>query len=199
LYKGELKRKELENEKIALNLSLAEERSYFKSLIIAGVLLLCIIILTYSILLYKKRKKTIQLNRILEASKEVVLQQKELLLQNIAVLKKDLEEVQKENDTFYFSQSAIQYNFSDIIYLESSNNYVLIHTVGRTRPLLERIKMIELIKEFPTSIFIKAHRSYYVNKNHIVARPSKYQFEMSNGVSLSASRSCVDNLDGILT
>lgn len=201
LYQGELTRKELENEKIALNLSLAEERSYFKSLIIAGILLLCIIILIYSLLLYQKKQKAIQLNKILEASKEVVLQQKELLLQNIAVLKKDLDAVQQDqaNDTFYFSQSAIQLNFSDIIYLESSNNYVLIHIKTRTSPLLERIKMIELIKTFPSTTFIKTHRSYYVNKNHIIARPSKYRFKMSNGVYLNASRSCVGNLNGILT
>lgn len=200
LYEGELKRKELENEKIALNLSLAEEHSNYKSMIILGTLLLCLIILIYSVLLYKKRQKAIQLNKILAASNEVVLQQKELLVHNVASLKKDLDSFQQDqaNDTFYFSQSAIQLNFSDIIYLESSNNYVLIHVVGRTRPLLERIKMIELVKEFPSSIFIKTHRSYYVNKNHIVARPSKYQFEMSTGISLSASRSCVDNLEGIL-
>jgi len=201
LYKEELKQKELEKDKIALNLSLTEQQSNFKSLIIAGIFLLCIIIFIYSVVLYKKRQQAIQLNRILAASKEVVLQQKELLVQNIETLKKDLDNIQQDqtNDTFYFSQSAIQLNFSDIIYLESSNNYVLIHIVGRPTPLLERIKMIELIKEFPSSIFIKAHRSYYVNKNHMVARPSKYRFEMSNGVLLNASRSCVENLNGILS
>lgn len=201
LYAEELKQKELENEKIALNLYLAKQRSNFKSLIIASILLLCIIIFIYSVILYKKRQKTIQLNKILAASKEVVLQQKELLVQNIETLKKDLDNVQQDqaNDTFYFSQSAIQFDFSDIIYLESSNNYVLIHIKSRTSPLLERIKMIELIKTFPRTTFIKTHRSYYVNKNHIIARPSKYRFKMSNGVYLNASRSCVGNLNGILT
>lgn len=201
LYEGELKRKELENEAIALNLSLTEERSNFKSILIVGIVILCLIILIYSIILYQKRQKAIQLNQILAASNEVVLQQKELLVQNIEVLKKDLNSVQQDqkNETVYFSQSAIQLNFSDIIFLESSNNYVLIHVVGRETPLLERIKMIELVKDFPSSIFIKTHRSYYVNKNHIVARPSKYRFELSNGIFLNASRSCVENLEGILT
>lgn len=201
LYQEELRRKDLEKDKIALNLSLAEERSNFKSIVITGILLLCIIIILYSFLLYNKKQKTIQLNKVLAASKEVVLKQKELLLQNIAVLEKDLNQIQQEpkNKSIYFTQSAIQIKFSDIIYLESSNNYVLIHIVDRETPLLERIKMIELIKDFPSNIFIKTHRSYYVNKNHIVARPSKYRFEMSNNTFLNASRSCVENLEGVLT
>lgn len=111
-----------------------------------------------------------------------------------------MNEIQQEskNKSIYFTQSAIKINFSDIIYLESSNNYVLVHITGRSTPLLERIKMIELVKDFPSSLFIKTHHSYYVNKDHISARPSKYRFEMSNGTSLNASRSYVNNLEGIL-
>ncbi|MGH1338400.1 MAG: LytTR family transcriptional regulator DNA-binding domain-containing protein [Aureispira sp.] len=106
--------------------------------------------------------------------------------------------MQEEQETFYFSQSAIQIAFTDILCLESSNNYVLIHVLTRPTPLLERVKMIKLIEGFPSHLFIKTHRSYYVNKKHIVARPSKYKFELSNGIQLSASRSCVENLTGVL-
>ena len=70
--------------------------------------------------------------------------------------------------------------FTDIIMLESNNNYVLIYVAGRDNPLLELIKMIELIEDFPGSMFIKIHRSFYVNLNHIVSRPSKYLVKMTN-------------------
>lgn len=198
LYQEALKRKELEKSQIALQLSLTEEISEFKSILILGVCLLFIIITLYSVLLYKRRQKTIALNNNLAASREVVLQQKELLLQNIEELRTDLDQRQEEQESFYFSQSAIQIAFADILYLESSNNYVLIHVLERETPLLERVKMIKLIEGFPSHLFIKTHRSYYVNKKHIVARPSKYTFELSNGAQLNASRSCVENLTGVL-
>lgn len=193
MYHGQLERQELEQAQVELQLELTQTQSQFKSVALSAALLILLLVLSYSWLLRQKRKKEQELHQILAASHEVVLNQKEMLIENIEVLQKDLEAA-RDTDAFYFTQSAIQIKFQDIIYLESSNNYVLIHTVDRQTPLLERIKMIELVKYFPDAFFVKIHRSYYINTNHIIARPSKYRVQMSNGTLLNASRSYVSNL-----
>ena len=76
-----------------------------------------------------------------------------------------------------------------------SDHYVLIHIKDRQHPLLERIKMTNLVKNLPSTLFVKVHRSYYVNMSHIVSRPSKYSLKMSNDTEITVSRSCIDNLD----
>jgi len=196
LFQGELKRKEIEKEKVELSLSLAKEKSKAQSSVIISVIGLLLALGFYVVLLYRKKKKEVQLNRILTASNEVVIKQKEYLQMNIEELQQNLEEKTLETDSYYFTQSAIQIKFEDVVMLESSNNYVLIYVVDRKNPLLERVKMIELIKGFPSSIFVKIHRSYYVNVNHIISRSSKYDIKMSNEVLLTSSRNFVDNLGG---
>lgn len=194
LYSGEVERQNAEKAKVELSLQLAQEHTKLQWLIILGILFLLGITLGYSFFIYRKRQETTRLNKILEASQEVVLQQKEILLKDYQTLQKTLEEKEEEQKTVYFTQSAIQLQFEDIIYLESDNNYVLIHIKDRNTPLLERVKMIELVKQFPDTLFTKIHRSYYINTKHIVARPSKYLVEMSNGNQLKPSRSYVENL-----
>ena len=54
--------------------------------------------------------------------------------------------------------------------------------------------MIKLIEDFPNTIFIKTHRSYYVNVNHIISRPSKYLIKMSNEIEITITRTYVNNL-----
>lgn len=198
LYSGEVNRKNAEKAQVELNLQIVREQAKFQWLVIIGILVLLGVTISYSFLIYRKKQETAQLNKVLSASQEVVLQQKEILLQDYQKLQKTLEEKEEEAKTVYFTQSAIQLKFEDIIYLESDNNYVLIHTKDRETPLLERIKMIDLVKQFPDTMFTKIHRSYYINKKHVVARPSKYIVELSNGAVLKPSRSYVDNLEDIL-
>jgi len=194
LFQGELEREKIEKEKVELTLSLAQEEAKFQFIVIVSILGLLLAMAFYALLIYRKKQKEIQLNRVLTASNEVVLKQKEQLKMSVDELQKNLEEIQLEADSYYFAQSAIQIKFEEIIMLESSNNYVLIHVVDRKNPLLERVKMIELVEGFPTNMFMKIHRSFYVNVNHIISRPSKYLIKMSNETVLTASRNYVDNL-----
>lgn len=194
LYKGDLEREKVEKEKVELTLALAKENSKFKSLLLLSVIGLLIALLIYSYIVYKRNKREREYNRTLEASNEVILRQKLSLEMNLDELKKDLEEKQREADSYYFAQSAIQIKFSRIILLESSNNYVLIHVEGRPNPLLERVKMKDLVEHFPSNLFVRIHRSYYINLNHIISRPSKYVVKMSNDIVLNVSRGYVDEL-----
>ncbi|MBL4706003.1 MAG: LytTR family transcriptional regulator [Flavobacteriales bacterium] len=194
LYQGELDRKEVEKEKVSLSLELTKANLKFKSsLLIGGTVFLLLVVLYVITLLRNKRKGTI-LNKELIASNEMVKAQKEELVKYIKELELGLKVKELEGDSIYFTQSAVEIRFEDILFLESSNNYVLIHVNERKNPLLERVRMKDLIEGFPTSIFVRVHRSHHVNTNHIVSRPAKHRIIMSNKSEIKVSRSYVDNL-----
>ncbi len=117
-----------------------------------------------------------------------------LLTENLRLTEINLNALKKESESFYFPQSAIQINFEDIIFLESSDHYVLVHIKERKNPLLERTSMSKLMKAFPETNFVKIHRSFYINIHQIATRPSKYLLTMSNDIEVTISRSYVDNL-----
>lgn len=60
----------------------------------------------------------------------------------------------------------IKLNFSEIIFVESQENYVLIHITGK-RNFIIRSTFSEFIKQLPEQIFIQTHRSYIVHLNYI--------------------------------
>jgi DNA-binding LytR/AlgR family response regulator len=62
----------------------------------------------------------------------------------------------------YKTQKVFNYK---IIFLKSDNNYVEIHT--DTKTFIERTTLDELAEKLNDQDFIKVHRSYLVNKNHI--------------------------------
>lgn len=194
LYKGDLEREKMEKEKVELTLDVAEQKSRFTSLMLVSLLGLFLALGIYSYIIYKRNKREKEYNRTLEASNEVILSQKQSLEMTLDEVKKDLKEKEKEADAYYFAQSAIQIKFSNIIALEASNNYVLIHVEERANPLLERVKLKELIEHFPSNMFVRIHRSYCINVDHIISRPSKYVVKMSNDMVLNVSRSYVDEL-----
>lgn len=194
LYKGEVERERIEKEKVELTLALAKENARFQSLLLISALGLLVALLVFIYVIVHRNRKEKEYNRTLEASNEVVLRQKQNLEMNLDELKKDLQEKEREADSYYFAQSAIQIKFSEIIALESSNNYVLIHVEGRKNPLLERVKMKDLTEHFPSTLFVRIHRSYYVNVEHIVSRPSKYVIKMSNDMVLNVSRGHAEDL-----
>lgn len=128
-------------------------------------------------------------------SRLTTMQKKQHLLEkDLHSVKTTLDSIKKETNSYYFIQSAIEVKFEEIILLESSGHYVLIYVKDRENPLSERIKMADLIAYFPNTLFVKIHRSFYINVNHIVSRPSKYLIKMSNGQEVKASRNYVENL-----
>jgi len=185
---------------IKSKLLISNEASKTKTVGIIGISILLLMISIYAYVILKKKQKEQTLNRILAASNEVIELQKVKLEQDVVTLQKGVKTRKQEADSYYFTQSAINVKFEDIVLLESSGNYVLIHTSNKKTPLLERIKMVKLIPNFPSDIFVQAHRSYYVNLNQIVSRPTKYLIKMSNEIDVNVSRSYVDNLgDKFLT
>ncbi|WP_187269292.1 LytR/AlgR family response regulator transcription factor [Algibacter pacificus] len=64
-------------------------------------------------------------------------------------------------------QQHIRINFNDIKYIEAQKEYVALHLVnGEPVKTLLRLKNIEDI--LPKEYFMRIHRSFIVNLNHIV-------------------------------
>lgn len=58
-------------------------------------------------------------------------------------------------------------NFDDLIYIEGLGEYVAIHTQEKKLVVLESLKKLE--STLPSSMFIRTHRSYIVNKSKIIS------------------------------
>ncbi|WP_394524000.1 LytR/AlgR family response regulator transcription factor [Lacrimispora sp. JR3] len=76
-------------------------------------------------------------------------------------------------------------SWSEIQYIQSENVYVNVVTVSQR--ILVRMKMKELEKKMPESMFFKPHRSYLVNLKHILSFDSK-KIRMADGLEVPLSR-----------
>lgn len=61
----------------------------------------------------------------------------------------------------------IQIRVSDIRMVEGLKDYVKIHVAGMQKPVLSLMSMRSVEQALPADDFIRVHRSYIVNKNHI--------------------------------
>lgn len=84
--------------------------------------------------------------------------------------------------------SYVNIMYSDIIYIESCNNRCILHTADEEYPLYMKLDDIEQQIADEKSRFLRCHRSYIVNMDHITAVDE--QFRLDNGDSaLIRSRS----------
>ncbi len=81
-------------------------------------------------------------------------------------------------------------NFDDILYMESENNYVKIHTRGTK--LLYRGTLQECLDLTGSKQFMKVHRSYAVNVKHI--QSINPEFVVINKAEIPVSKSYFDQL-----
>ena len=58
---------------------------------------------------------------------------------------------------------------SDVLYFEGLKDYVKIHLIGHTWPVLSLISLKHLEEQLPSETFMRLHRSYIVNLNKIEA------------------------------
>ncbi len=81
-------------------------------------------------------------------------------------------------------------SFADIIYLESSSNYTIIHLQNGKKKLSSRT-MLYHIQNSLDSNFVRIHRAYCVNRNFILNYDYKLDPEivqLATGKSLAVSR-----------
>lgn len=57
--------------------------------------------------------------------------------------------------------------FNDILYVEAMENYIIIHTTGQKLITLMTMKNLEEV--IPSDIFIRIHKSFIINRQHVKA------------------------------
>lgn len=81
--------------------------------------------------------------------------------------------------------------FNDLLYLESDANYVTLHLKSQKKVLV-RSTLNDFIEQLNPEIFIRIHRSYSVNINHV---DDVFPTEISvNGIKIPVGKSYKDDL-----
>ena len=78
--------------------------------------------------------------------------------------------------------SYVNIMYSDIIYIESRNNRCILHTADEEYPLYMKLDDIEQQMPDEKSRFLRCHRSYIINMDHVTAVDE--QFRLDNGDSV---------------
>lgn len=98
-----------------------------------------------------------------------------------SVLDRVLEHYVKDYIRIKVRNSYVNIMYSDIIYIESCNNRCILHTADEEYPLYMKLDDIEQQIADEKSRFLRCHRSYIVNMDHITAVDE--QFRLDNGDS----------------
>ena len=93
-------------------------------------------------------------------------------------------------DGYYFHKAF----FKDILYLESDNNYVIVHTADKQ--YLVRTSLQQYLVHFDGHKFFRIHRSYVINLDHIQTINS--EFVIINRKEIPLSKSYREDLLGKL-
>ncbi len=121
-------------------------------LFIGGIVLLIILVLVYYNWCVSKKE-----NKNLEVKHEQVIEEiksiKKLVIQDRIVLK-----------------NKVHVLLDELIYIKAEDHYLALHTVNKKEFI--RGKISSILKELPPN-FVRSHRSYIVNKNHLVKVDNK--------------------------
>jgi DNA-binding LytR/AlgR family response regulator len=107
--------------------------------------------------------KPIPFERFLKAVNKIVMPK------NSDFVKEQAEVKPSPESTFIFfkaDKKIHKYYFADILFIEGSGNYVKIHTPNE-KPLMVLDKLTELQDKLPRNKFLRVHKSFIVNVEHI--------------------------------
>ena len=98
-----------------------------------------------------------------------------------------VEEIQKSSDTFLFktNDGFNRIKLKDILYFESESNYLNLHTANTVCKFRSTLSAIE--KELSAKGFIRTHKGFLVNQEHIFSVKSE-NIVLSNNVVLPIGR-----------
>jgi len=84
-------------------------------------------------------------------------------------------------------QGTLQLKLNDIIYIEGNGNYSNIYLVKNRKELVSKTvsNLEELLEK---KDFFRCHKSYLINKDHIVSKPNSFTVQMSNNIGVPVSR-----------
>lgn len=81
--------------------------------------------------------------------------------------KKDIISISEQTITIKSGYDLYKVKYTDIHYIKSDSEYVTFYTTDKKIMSLLSLKSLE--STIPSSSFIRVHRSYIVNKNHVTA------------------------------
>ena len=84
-------------------------------------------------------------------------------------------------------QGQLQIKLKDIIFIEGNGNYSNIHLAIEKKELVSKT-VSNLEDLLDNKGFFRIHKSYLVNKTHIVSKPNGISVKMSNNINLPVSR-----------
>ncbi len=97
-----------------------------------------------------------------------------------------LQVLKRNKAVFIMGNSALQIDIRDIIYIEMSRHYAVIHTGNEVYKL--RDKLENIINKLPYSNFCSPHCSYLINMDYIKEMGSRDMY-LINGVRIPISKS----------
>lgn len=74
-------------------------------------------------------------------------------------------------DYFFLSvdYSLVKVMFNDILWIEGLRDYLKVHLVSSSKPLVTRLSMRAIEEELPAGKFLRIHKSYIISTLHITA------------------------------
>ncbi|WP_296877310.1 LytTR family DNA-binding domain-containing protein [Thomasclavelia sp.] len=75
---------------------------------------------------------------------------------------------------FQSGSNSIIVATKDIIYIESYQHYLTVHTINASFKI--RMNISKMLQELANQNFIQVHRSYIINKNYLLRIEKKYCF-----------------------
>lgn len=141
----------------------------------------------------EKAKEFIELRRSSKITKQI----SELINQN------GNDAFAEQNDQIKLTEKGwdIFIDYPDILLFEANGNYCKIHLTKKFHLFKQTMK--ELDEKLNPAEFLRIHRSYILNVNHIMDvkyhGKNEYEFELSNGMKVTSGRSYSRHIKGYLS
>lgn len=89
--------------------------------------------------------------------------------------------------TLKTQQGVLQLKLKDIIYIEGDSNYSILHLSKERNELISKT-LSDLEELLDDKGFFRCHKSYLINRFHIISKPKSFEVTLLNNVSIPISR-----------
>jgi two-component system LytT family response regulator len=82
-----------------------------------------------------------------------------------------------EVDDYFFvrsDQNYIKLRYKDVVYIEAMEDFVQIYLKDKDKPIITLVNLKQLENTLSASIFIRAHKSFIVNMNHVTSLSGEF-------------------------
>ncbi len=90
-------------------------------------------------------------------------------------------------------KGIVQFRVGDILYFEVYNHDIILHKTDGSQMTFRRTTLQEMESSLPMNRFVRSHRSYLVNMEHI-SEVLRYQIRLSTGETIPISKRLYQNV-----